>query len=430
MYIKRLSIWILACFLAIHSTVGQERKDSVEVFFRQGKSFLDASFRNNGSSIDSLLALMRKRLEIPGYSLQQIKVMGSASPEGPISLNNQLAKKRAGILADYIRQHADIPDSLLSCDSKVSDWQTLLRIVGEHPDFPHREEFLSALQNVGKNRKGNASDTLLYKRLRSIRGGVPYWYMYHNLYPALRTSSLSVVYDYTPPQVPVEEKTDSVVPVPPVEVPPVVEPAQPDTTVVPVETDSVLREPMLAVRTNLLYTLATALNVGVEYYTRNPHWSILAHYTFPWWSNRKNHLFMQVLDGCIEPRFYFDGKAGHTGHYLSVYGQANLYDIGFNEELGWQGEGWSFGLGYGRVWQPWKNKKWKLEAFIRVGYYHSIYDPYHAGEPGNDKYYYDWEGPIENFVRRNHRLRWFGPTGLGITLSYDLLNRKVIKERK
>lgn len=228
------------------------------------------------------------------------------------------------------------------------------------------------------------------------------------------------------PVAPIEKKTETIIPEPAPVAPDTIAPQVPDSIV----EQPIQREPMLAVRTNLLYDLAIAVNVGVEYYTRNPHWSILAHYTFPWWSNRKNHLFMQVLDGCIEPRFYLDGKAGHTGHYLSVYGQANLYDIGFNEELGWQGEGWSFGLGYGRVWQPWKNKKWKLEAFIRVGYYHSVYDPYHAGEPGNDKYYYDWEGPIENFVRRNHRLRWFGPTGLGITLSYDLLNRKVIKERK
>lgn len=198
-----------------------------------------------------------------------------------------------------------------------------------------------------------------------------------------------------------------------------------DTIIVSTEVPDSLREPVLAIRTNLLYDLATALNVGAEFYPRNAHWSILANYTSPWWSYSKKHLCMQMIDGSLEGRFYFDKERKHTGHYLSVYGQANLYDFCLDEERGWQGEGYGGGIGYGYVWQPWKNKRWKLEAFMRVGYYHSVYDPYHAGEKGNDKYYYDWDGPIENFIRRNHRLRWFGPTGVGVTLGYDLFTRKV-----
>ena len=236
-------------------------------------------------------------------------------------------------------------------------------------------------------------------------------------------SFLQTVLNEIQPVAPIEKKTETIIPEPAPVAPDTIAPQVPDSIV----EQPIQREPMLAIKTNLLYDLATAVNVGIEFYTRNPHWSILAHYTFPWWSSKKNHLCLQVLDGSIEPRYYFNGQAGHTGHYLSLYGHANLYDLGLDEELGWQGEGWGAGLGYGHVWQPFKNKKWKLEAFIRVGYYHSVYDPYHAGEPGNDKYYYDWEGPIENFVRRNHRLRWFGPTGLGVTLSYDLINRKVKK---
>ena len=108
-----------------------------------------------------------------------------------------------------------------------------------------------------------------------------------------------------------------------------------------------------------------------------------------------------------------------------VYGHTNLYDFSFDAERAWQGEGWGFGLGYGYVWQPWKDRRWKLEAFVRFGYYHSLYDPYHASDPYNGKYYYDWDGPIENFMRRNHRLRWIGPTGAGVTVSYDLVTRKV-----
>ena len=182
--------------------------------------------------------------------------------------------------------------------------------------------------------------------------------------------------------------------------------------------------PLLSVRTNLLYDLATALNVGVEFHPRNSQWTVLADYTSPWWNQKSKHRFFQAMDFSLEGRRYFKKQKTHTGHYLSVYAHGNHYDISFNAERAWQGEGYGGGIGYGYVWQPWKNKSWKLEAFIRLGYYYSIYDPYHAGDSENDKYYYDWDGPTENFERRNHCLRWFGPTGVGVTLSYDLFKRK------
>ncbi len=223
------------------------------------------------------------------------------------------------------------------------------------------------------------------------------------------------------PVAPIEKKTETIIPEPAPVAPDTIAPQVPDSIV----EQPIQREPMLAIKTNLLYDLATAVNVGIEFYTHNPRFSILANYTSPWWSYSKKHLCMQMIDGSLEGRYYFDKERKHTGHYLSVYGQANLYDFCLDAERGWQGEGYGAGIGYGYVWQPWKNKRWKLEAFMRVGYYHSIYDPYHAGEKGNDKYYYDWDGPIENFIRRNHRLRWFGPTGVGVTLGYDLFTRKV-----
>jgi hypothetical protein len=61
---------------------------------------------------------------------------------------------------------------------------------------------------------------------------------------------------------------------------------------------------------------------------------------------------------------------------------------------------------------------------VQLGYYYGRYDPYHAGEPYNGKYYYDWDRGINLFKRRNHKINYLGPTGAGVTLSYDLLWRK------
>lgn len=184
------------------------------------------------------------------------------------------------------------------------------------------------------------------------------------------------------------------------------------------------RQPLMNVHTNLLYDALLTPNIGVEFYIGS-HWSVAANYSSAWWSHDATHRYMQLIDGEFEGRRYFKKDNTHTGHYLSAYVHANLYDLSFDAKRAWQGEGAGLGMGYGYVWQPWNNERWKLEAFVRFGYYQSLYDPYHASDPFNGKYYYDWDGPIENFIRRNHRLRWLGPTGVGITISYDLFKRKV-----
>ena len=43
-------------------------------------------------------------------------------------------------------------------------------------------------------------------------------------------------------------------------------------------------------------------------------------------------------------------------------------------------------------------------------------------------YYYKWTGDADLFKKRQYRFTWFGPTRVGITLSYDLLYRRVQKK--
>ena len=71
-----------------------------------------------------------------------------------------------------------------------------------------------------------------------------------------------------------------------------------------------------------------------------------------------------------------------------------------------------------------KSKRWKAEFLIKAGYYESYYDPYDAGDPYLGKYYYHWFDDPNKFVKRNWRLRYFGPTGIGVTISYDLIHIK------
>ncbi|MBQ4379925.1 MAG: hypothetical protein II806_01440, partial [Bacteroidaceae bacterium] len=43
-------------------------------------------------------------------------------------------------------------------------------------------------------------------------------------------------------------------------------------------------------------------------------------------------------------------------------------------------------------------------------------------------YYYKWSLEPELFKKRQYRYNWLGPTRVGITLTYDLLYRRINKK--
>ena len=125
---------------------------------------------------------------------------------------------------------------------------------------------------------------------------------------------------------------------------------------------------------------ANILNVEVEYYPRHSNWSIVGEYEFPWWVNDEGmlptskHHYFQLLNGQLEVRRYLNRRYDHTGHYLSAYGHAFLYDFCFDSQAGYgyQGEGWGAGLGYGFVKRlGGERSRWKLELFLKWGFLES-----------------------------------------------------------
>lgn len=193
--------------------------------------------------------------------------------------------------------------------------------------------------------------------------------------------------------------------------------------------------PLFAVKTNLLldfapyipqYGWAPVPNVALEYYPRMSHWTVGASLDIPWWKNSGSHRYFQARNYQVEVRRYF--RYGYTGWYLSAGVQGCLYGLGLNSKQGWQGEGAGVGAGAGYVLPLTRDKRLKLELSLQLGYFYTWYDPYVFGDPVNGEvnglYYYNWTGDADDFRARQYRWGWFGPTRVGVTLSYDLILRK------
>ena len=211
------------------------------------------------------------------------------------------------------------------------------------------------------------------------------------------------------------------------------------------------RREVLSVKTNLLFDFAYVPgydrfcpipNIAVEYYPLHGHFTFGASFDCPWWQHYSEHKYFQVRNYQLEARYYFrNGGVEHTGYgngaaykgwYLSGYANMGLFGVCFDANRGWEGEGVGGGLGFGYVLPLTRKGHWRLEFGAQLGVFFTKYDPYQYEsvlypERHDDLYYYKWDMFGNLFKRRQHAFTWFGPTRVGITLTYDLLYRRRAK---
>ena len=183
--------------------------------------------------------------------------------------------------------------------------------------------------------------------------------------------------------------------------------------------------PIVSLKTNVLldiipyspFGLSFTPNVQVEIYTLLNGLSLEFEYTFPWWKNDNTYKYYQIINGCFGIRKYFDNA--YRGWYVGLYGNTGYFDLSINKDKGWQGEHHGAGLSVGYVI---RRGVLRFEPYIRVGWVGGKYDSYHAGDPFNGRYYYDWYKPASEFEPRKYTFNYFGPTMIGFNISFDIIN--------
>lgn len=402
-----------------------EARDSVKIYFRQGKIELDPEFRNNRKSLNRIADSLRTSYADSVYRLQKILVVGGASPEGSVKLNKWLSEKRAGVLFDYLSRYGTLPDSLKTTDFIGRDWNGLIRLVENDPEVPYREETLALLREIAGGAWGDASshgDHL--ERLRQLREGVPYYYMYKILFPELRASRLYLWYEkvWNPTALVPQPKTETEVLVP-----------QTDTAFV--RDTVIVRDTVylpaqcppfyMNIRTNMLYDALLVPNIGVEFYI-GKDWSVVANWMYGWWKRDHSHWYWRAYGGDIALRKWF-GKAAKekplTGHHLGIYGQMFTYDFetGGKGYMGgkpggtlWDKMNWAAGVEYGYSLPV--ARRLNIDFTIGVGYWGGTYHEY---KPVDGCYV--WQS-----TKQRH---WFGPTKAEVSLVWLIGRGNYNKEK-
>ena len=373
-------------------------------------------------------------LKADGFELKAITeyVFGAASPEGPVRFNQWLAEHRNEALLRAVSRIITPPADTANIHIKVvtENYPGLVEALRESGDsyYPFVDSLVSLY--FGKD------EARLKRELRSANNGKMWNYLFRTYYAQLRVATVELTFHKPCRNVQKPEPKEIVVPYPAVET---LDP-------LPLEAPELIPRPgrprihILALRSNLLYDIFYMPNFGwgpmwniqAEYYPLAGHFTYNIGFTNPYyhrWSKRK---FFQIRDYNFELRRYFraaKGDAEYLGAYLGAYVNNNTYGIGFGPDKGWEGEGLGGGISAGYVMNISHNRRWRLEFNIGFGIYTTTYDPYVYGNPVtgdiDGKYYYDFTGNVSKFKSRNHRFTWFGPTQIGISLTYDLLYRRI-----
>ncbi len=404
--------------MVITAQTVHEIRDSVKIYFLQGRTELVPELHGNQSSLNQIIKRLRSHNADTLYRLREVEVVGAASPEGSIPLNRELSRKRARTLFDYLSQYTPLPDSLRTTLFLGRDWAGLARLVESDPGVPYRAETLSLLQEIIREvYDGTTPQTDALRRLQQLHGGAPYRYMYRHLFPELRASQLNVLY---------RQVELPVVTMPPLAAAGFV--ARTDTAYIHdtlyVEVPRPCRPFYMDISTNMLYDALGVPNIGVEFYLKK-NWSIGANWLYGWWKTDRKHRYWRIYGGDITVRKWL-GKAALekplTGHHLGLYGQILTYDFewGGRGYLGgkpggtlWDKMNWGIGLEYGYSLPV--ARRLNIDFSLGVGYLHGEYQEY---LPEDDCYV--WQA--------TKKRRWFGPTQAKVSLVWligcDNYNRK------
>lgn len=380
----------------------------LSLHFRLGLSLLERDYMENSGTLSLLHSLLGDSLS--ASRIDTVTVFAYASPEGDEEYNRGLAVRRAAVVKSYlVGRYSHLDRNRILTRPAGEDWTGLRRLVAEDADVPDREEVLALLNHAS----GSGRCKQLLQRLNC---GYAYRYIYRHILPQLRNATLCTVQLKRPEypgvldaRLPVSVSLSGIA---------MTAYAAATTKEIPAilpnfASPSVMSRfnPLLAVKTNLIFDLALAPNIEFELpLGRNNRWSLNAEWVFPWWLIDNDKYCFQILYGGVEGRYWLGHRVGKrplTGHFFGLYAGAGKYDLQWDRD-GYQGEFYiASGISYGYSMPV--ARRLNLEFSLGVGLLRTNYKYYHAV---NDYRTLLWQN--------DGTYTWFGPTKLKVSLVWML----------
>ena len=253
----------------------------VKVYFRQGYSLLEPSYRDNGVRLAAFASHVESLQRDTLVRVKSIRVTGTASPDGTSRSNERLSENRAKNIIAWFEERFSFPGVSFDAHAEGIDWAGLTALV-ETSEMPYRDEVLNILYNTPEwiIRDGRVVDGRK-RQLGLLRGGRAWWYMAEHFFPQLWSGGMHLSCEIERRILPQPEPEPVSEPQPEsalAEEPGCESVQTPDPvfgqTPAPEPAAEIAAQPSvpegkpfyMSLKTNLLYDAALVPNIGAEFY--------------------------------------------------------------------------------------------------------------------------------------------------------------------
>ncbi len=156
--------------------------------FAVGKTFVNPEFGRNAAELEKIRRMIDLVQDDKDLTIKRIVIVGYASPEGSLAMNERLSEGRAKALRDYLQsRYPAIPGSLYSIRFGGENWDDLVEAV-QTSDMPDKQAVLDIIDRYSIIGGREA-------KLMALKGGTPWRYMLREMFPSLRKVTVTVDYD-------------------------------------------------------------------------------------------------------------------------------------------------------------------------------------------------------------------------------------------
>ena len=171
----------------------RKEKDALFVHFDQGKSQLNANYRDNQRVMDRIVDITRQIMSDCASSVKKIQIIGLASIEGAPVLNERLAQNRALALQKYIQQNISVPDTLFETVGGGEAWSEFRDMLN---DMASENTQLSKVVEIIDQ---ESDATVRERRIKQLDKGRAWAYIQEHILKDLRNSGyIRIYFDYVP----------------------------------------------------------------------------------------------------------------------------------------------------------------------------------------------------------------------------------------
>lgn len=156
--------------------------------FAVGKTAVNPEFGRNAAELEKIRRMIDLVQDDKDLTIKRIVIVGYASPEGSLAMNERLSEGRAKALRDYLQsRYPAIPGSLYSIRFGGENWDDLVKAV-QTSDMPDKQAVLDIIDRYSIIGGREA-------KLMALKGGTPWRYMLREMFPSLRKVTVTVDYD-------------------------------------------------------------------------------------------------------------------------------------------------------------------------------------------------------------------------------------------